>query len=152
MEKIDIIKDITARTNGEVYLGVVGAVRTGKSTFIKKFMDLLVIPNIKGEYRKERVHAARAPVYKGPGDEPCLQDRGRPPVHHLFIEPRQSHAAPRDGGARQALRLHAGVAHRKPRGLRRGELQRKAYDQFHPHHKGKLPRKGVLHPARQNGS
>ena len=40
MEKIEIIKDITSRTNGEIYLGVVGAVRTGKSTFIKKVIDL----------------------------------------------------------------------------------------------------------------
>ena len=54
MEKIDIIKDITARTNGEVYLGVVGAVRTGKSTFIKKVIENLVVPNIEDEYLKKR--------------------------------------------------------------------------------------------------
>ena len=54
MEKIDIIKSITERTGGDIYLGVVGAVRTGKSTFIKRFMDLLVIPNIDNEYKKER--------------------------------------------------------------------------------------------------
>lgn len=54
MEKIDIIKDITARTNGEIYLGVVGAVRTGKSTFIKKFIENLVVPNIEDEYMRKR--------------------------------------------------------------------------------------------------
>ena len=43
MEKIDIIKSISTRTNGDIYLGVVGAVRTGKSTFIKKFMENLVV-------------------------------------------------------------------------------------------------------------
>ena len=54
MEKIDIIKNITARTNGELYLGVVGAVRTGKSTFIKKVIENLVVPNIEDEYEKKR--------------------------------------------------------------------------------------------------
>lgn len=54
MDKIDIFKDITERTGGDIYLGVVGPVRTGKSTFIKKFMDLLVIPNIKDIYDRER--------------------------------------------------------------------------------------------------
>ncbi len=54
MEKLDIIKDITARTNGEIYLGVVGAVRTGKSTFIKKFIENLVVPNIEDEYMRKR--------------------------------------------------------------------------------------------------
>lgn len=49
-----IIRDIAERTGGDVYLGVVGPVRTGKSTFIKKFMDLLVIPNISDPYERER--------------------------------------------------------------------------------------------------
>ena len=44
MEKIEVIKNITKRTGGDIYLGVVGAVRTGKSTFIRKFMENLVIP------------------------------------------------------------------------------------------------------------
>jgi len=49
----DLYKDIKERTGGEIYLGVVGPVRTGKSTFIKRFMDLLVIPQIsEGEERK----------------------------------------------------------------------------------------------------
>ena len=54
MEKIDIIKSITERTGGDLYLGVVGAVRTGKSTFIKKFIETLVVPNIEDEYEKKR--------------------------------------------------------------------------------------------------
>ncbi len=54
MEKIDIIKSIKERTNGDIYLGVVGAVRTGKSTFIKKVIENLVVPNIEDEYEKKR--------------------------------------------------------------------------------------------------
>jgi stage IV sporulation protein A len=54
LEKVDIFKDIAERTGGDIYLGVVGAVRTGKSTFIKRFMELVVIPNIKNEADKAR--------------------------------------------------------------------------------------------------
>ena len=54
MEKLDIIKSISERTGGELYLGVVGAVRTGKSTFIKKFIENLVVPNIADEYERKR--------------------------------------------------------------------------------------------------
>lgn len=54
MKNIDLYQDISSRTQGDIYVGVVGPVRTGKSTFIKKFMDLLVIPNIDNEYKKER--------------------------------------------------------------------------------------------------
>ena len=54
MDKQEIIKNIAYRTGGDIYLGVVGAVRTGKSTFIKKFMDLLVIPNIPNTYTADR--------------------------------------------------------------------------------------------------
>ena len=50
----DIYCDIAKRTDGDIYIGVVGPVRTGKSTFIKKFMEQLVIPNITSEYRRER--------------------------------------------------------------------------------------------------
>ncbi|SDB91362.1 stage IV sporulation protein A [Pelagirhabdus alkalitolerans] len=49
MDKIDVFKDISQRTNGDVYLGVVGAVRTGKSTFIKRFMEKVVLPSISNE-------------------------------------------------------------------------------------------------------
>ena len=54
MEKIDVIKSISERCGGDIYLGVVGAVRTGKSTFIKKFMENLVIPNIVDDFEKQR--------------------------------------------------------------------------------------------------
>ena len=54
MENLEVIKSIAKRTDGDIYLGVVGAVRTGKSTFIKKFMENLVIPNIEDEYEKKR--------------------------------------------------------------------------------------------------
>ena len=49
---MNIYDDIQKRTNGAVFIGVVGAVRTGKSTFIKKFMEALVIPNIKDADKK----------------------------------------------------------------------------------------------------
>lgn len=50
----NLYADIAARTGGNIYIGVVGPVRTGKSTFIKRFMEQLVIPNIDDPYRKER--------------------------------------------------------------------------------------------------
>lgn len=50
----NIYNDISKRTNGDIYIGVVGPVRSGKSTFIKRFMDTLVIPNIGDPYVKER--------------------------------------------------------------------------------------------------
>lgn len=54
MENTRLYEDIAKRTDGDIYVGVVGPVRTGKSTFIKRFMDLLVIPNIDNDYKKER--------------------------------------------------------------------------------------------------
>ena len=54
MESFNIYKDIAERTQGDIYVGVVGPVRTGKSTFIKKFMDLMVIPKIDNSFKKER--------------------------------------------------------------------------------------------------
>ena len=54
MTGTSIYSDIAARTGGDIYIGVVGPVRTGKSTFIKKFMDTLVIPNIASEYQRDR--------------------------------------------------------------------------------------------------
>jgi stage IV sporulation protein A len=56
LKRIDIFKDISKRTNGDIYLGIVGAVRTGKSTFIKKFMELVVLPNIENEGERSRAH------------------------------------------------------------------------------------------------
>ncbi len=54
MEKFDIFKHIAERTGGDIYIGVVGPVRTGKSTFISRFMDLVIVPNIKDNYEKDR--------------------------------------------------------------------------------------------------
>ena len=54
MKDIEIYKDISKRTNGDIYIGVVGPVRTGKSTFIKNFMQSFVIPNIQNKYKKDR--------------------------------------------------------------------------------------------------
>ena len=54
MDKKDIIKNIAIRTGGDIYLGVVGAVRTGKSTFIKKVVENLIVPNIEDEYERKR--------------------------------------------------------------------------------------------------
>ena len=53
-DNLTVYQDIAKRTDGDIYVGVVGPVRTGKSTFIKRFMDLLVIPNINNEYKRER--------------------------------------------------------------------------------------------------
>lgn len=54
MEGFDVYRDISERTEGSIYIGVVGPVRTGKSTFIKRFMDTLVIPNMENEFKRER--------------------------------------------------------------------------------------------------
>ncbi len=54
MEKHEIIKNIAERSGGDIYLGVVGAVRTGKSTFIKRMIETLVVPNIEDEYERKR--------------------------------------------------------------------------------------------------
>lgn len=54
MDTFDLYKDMKARTNGEIYIGVVGPVRTGKSTFIKRFMDVLVLPKMEDEHSRER--------------------------------------------------------------------------------------------------
>ena len=53
MEKYDIYKDIVARTEGDIYVGVVGPVRTGKSTFITKFMEKMVLPNISSKLQRQ---------------------------------------------------------------------------------------------------
>ena len=54
MNEFHVYKDIQSRTNGEMYIGVLGPVRTGKSTFIKRFMDLLVLPNMMDEHARAR--------------------------------------------------------------------------------------------------
>lgn len=55
MQSYNLYKDISERTGGDIYIGVVGPVRTGKSTFIKRFMDILVLPNLDDTHSKERV-------------------------------------------------------------------------------------------------
>ena len=54
MDQFSLYRDIAGRCEGDIYVGVVGPVRTGKSTFIKRFMELLVLPNIEGEHRRAR--------------------------------------------------------------------------------------------------
>ena len=66
MEEFQVYTDIASRTNGEIYLGVCGPVRTGKSTFIKRFMELLVLPAITNEHDRQRAvdhYDYRAKVY-----------------------------------------------------------------------------------------
>lgn len=53
-EEMTIFEDITNRTGGNIYISAVGPVRTGKSTFIKKFMDFVVLPRISDEYDRAR--------------------------------------------------------------------------------------------------
>lgn len=54
MDKHEIIKNIAMRSGGDIYLGVVGAVRTGKSSFIKRMVETLIVPNIENEYERKR--------------------------------------------------------------------------------------------------
>lgn len=58
MEKFDVFRDMAERTGGDVYLGVVGPVRSGKSTLIRRFMELVVLPNISDEHDRERTRDA----------------------------------------------------------------------------------------------
>jgi stage IV sporulation protein A len=58
MEQFDLLRDLAERTSGNVYIGVVGPVRTGKSTFIRRFMELLVLPNITDQYDRDRTRDA----------------------------------------------------------------------------------------------
>lgn len=58
VEKFDIFQDIAERTGGDIYVGVVGPVRTGKSTFIRRFLEALVLPNIKDANERERARDA----------------------------------------------------------------------------------------------
>ena len=54
MSDNSIYSDIAKRTGGDIYIGVVGPVRTGKSTFIHRFLEGVVIPNIEDEYDRQR--------------------------------------------------------------------------------------------------
>lgn len=55
MTDLDIYENISRRTQGDIYIGVVGPVRSGKSTFIKRFMDLMVVPNVSNPYVRQRL-------------------------------------------------------------------------------------------------
>ena len=55
MSNMKIYESIARRSQGDIYVGVVGPVRTGKSTFIKRFMDLMVLPNVANQYVKARI-------------------------------------------------------------------------------------------------
>jgi stage IV sporulation protein A len=55
LENLNIYESIAERTQGDIYIGVVGPVRSGKSTFIKRFMDLMVLPNVENSHVRERV-------------------------------------------------------------------------------------------------
>ena len=63
MKEYDVYSDISRRTNGEMFIGVVGPVRTGKSTFIKRFMELMVIPGIESEQDREVAYHVK-PEYR----------------------------------------------------------------------------------------
>ena len=54
MTNTSIYNSMATRTGGDIYIGVVGPVRTGKSTFIKRFMDVLVLPNLSESAQKQR--------------------------------------------------------------------------------------------------
>ena len=64
MTDTSIYRDIAGRTGGNVYIGVVGPVRSGKSTFIKKFMESVVIPNIKSDFERERSRDELPQLYR----------------------------------------------------------------------------------------
>ena len=55
MDKYNVYQDMSRRTGGEIYLGIVGPVRTGKSTFIKRFMELVVIPEMMNCHSRQTV-------------------------------------------------------------------------------------------------
>lgn len=55
MDRMDLYRDIAERTQGDIYIGVVGPVRTGKSTFIKRFLELLILPGVENEFIRSRV-------------------------------------------------------------------------------------------------
>lgn len=66
MEQFDLYNDIAQRTGGEIYIGVVGPVRTGKSTFIKKFLDMMVLPTWKTRIKRTASWMrCRSPVQGG---------------------------------------------------------------------------------------
>ena len=80
MENINIYENIGKRTGGDIYIGVVGPVRAGKSTFIKRFMDLMVIPNVKNTYERQRIldEMPQSGTGKTITTKMCIRDRPTP--------------------------------------------------------------------------
>ena len=76
-KEFNLYRDIKFRTDGEIYLGVVGPVRTGKSTFIKRFMDLLVIPYMENEHERLRAQDEMPQSGRSPRQNPNLSPRRR---------------------------------------------------------------------------
>ncbi|MDR1669548.1 MAG: stage IV sporulation protein A, partial [Oscillospiraceae bacterium] len=95
MENRRIYEDIAQRTEGDIYIGVVGPVRTGKSTFIKRFMETLVIPNIENEFKRDRAR-----------DELPQSGSGRTimTAEPKFV-PEEAVEIVMEGGARMSVRL-----------------------------------------------
>jgi stage IV sporulation protein A len=104
LDNRSIYEDIAQRTGGDVYIGVVGPVRTGKSTFIKRFMETLVIPNIENVYRRERSR-----------DELPLSGSGRTIVtaEPKFV-PEEAVELALEGGAQVSVRLIDSVGYLVP--------------------------------------
>ena len=88
-KEFNLYSDISKRTGGEIYIGIVGPVRTGKSTFIKRFMDIMVLPNMEDENSKSRTIDELPQSAQGktimttepkfiPKDEMCIRDSMEP--------------------------------------------------------------------------
>ena len=76
----EIYRDIAERTHGDVYIGVVGPVRTGKSTFIKRFMEAVVLPNIRNEDARAR---ARDELPQSAGGKTVMTTEISPPTRWM---------------------------------------------------------------------
>ena len=90
MKSTSIYEDIAKRTGGDVYIGVVGPVRSGKSTFIKRFMDAAVIPNIKDE--SERTRALDELPQAAGGKTIMTTEPKFIPEHSVTVEVGNAHA------------------------------------------------------------
>ncbi len=116
MESRKIYEDIARRTDGDIYIGVVGPVRTGKSTFIKRFMEKMVIPKIDNAYRRERAR-----------DEMPQSGSGRMVMtaEPKFV-PEEAVEIAMDGGGRFFIRMIDCVGYMVPgaTGQYDGELER----------------------------
>ena len=100
----NIYQDIAERTGGDIYLGIVGPVRTGKSTFVKRVMETLVIPNIENVYQKER--ARDELPQSGSGKTIMTSEPKFVPEDAVSISP--------DGTARMSIRMIDSVGYMIP--------------------------------------